>query len=85
MKPYRQECSEEEWLKSSQEVLEYAKHICKEHNGYHSSHEALGVMMEEFQEFIETLHWNDVDSSVEEAIQLAAGFLVYVALFQKGE
>lgn len=83
MKPLRKECREKQWEEVSDRVLDHAKTICKKFHGYNSSHEALGVMVEEFKEFIDTLHDNNREESIFEAIDLAAGFLVYIALFSE--
>lgn len=83
MRPNRKSLSDKEWKELSKEVESYAKKICKKFHGYHSSHEALGVLMEEFHEFVETIHDNNRKSSLKEAKQIAAGFLIYCALFKK--
>jgi len=83
MKPFRKNCTEEQWKVIVDEILDHAKEICENYNGYHSDHEALGVMTEEWAEWIDAIHRNDVKQSVAEAKQLAAGFMVFCALFKK--
>ena len=39
---------------------------------FRSPHEALGVLVEEFKEFIDAVHANDDDAARHEAMQIAA-------------
>lgn len=81
MRPVRTKCDGEQWEFISDQILSYAQKISDEHNGFHSSHEAWGVIDEEIREFKDSLQQNDLEASVEEAKQVAACCLVYCALF----
>ena len=44
----------------------------KKHGNFNSTHEALGVILEEFEELKEAIKNGDEENGTEEAIQLAA-------------
>ena len=50
-----------------------------------STHEALGVAMEEFDELREAIHDNDMDAVAHEAIDLAAVLLCLVECLDKSD
>lgn len=73
---------------TSREVCRVLDVITELHRGrdkfglYASSHEALGVILEEFEEFKDAIKDNDVVGSIEEAKQLAAVSLRFYIEFR---
>lgn len=56
-----------------------------EHGEYNSVHEALGVILEEFEEFKAEIFKNDTARAVEEARQVAATALRFCLEFDRRE
>lgn len=73
------------WSSVEDDVRKIALIAAAEYGSFASSHEALGVASEEWDEFRDAIHANDLTAAAHEAIDLAAVLMRFAVAVRAGE
>lgn len=73
------------WTMVETDVRSRALIAAAEYGSFASSHEALGVASEEWDEFKDAIHANDLKAAAHEAIDLAAVLMRFAAAVSEGD